>query len=346
MYDVIVIGAGQAGLTMGYYLKKTPYTFLILDERPRIGDMWRERYDSLVLFTTRSYSSLHGLRMEGAPDGYPTKDELADYLEQYARTFDLPVQLDTKVSQMKKQDDLFVIHTQDKTIVARSVIVASGPFQYPNIPSLSQTLSKEIVQYHSSEYKSPKQLKDGPVLVVGGGNSGTQIAVELSETHEIYLSVGQKLRFLPRSFLNRSIFWWADRIRLLRASRYSNIGSRLQRLGDPIFGYELKARMKQGAIKLKGRTADAQDDVISFDDGDTLKVRNVIWATGFRSDYAWIHIPELNMPSGALKHDRGITNITGLMFLGLPWQHRRGSALLLGVGDDAHYLYQYIMKAP
>lgn len=339
IYDVIVIGAGQAGLAMGYYLKKSSKSFLILDHYAQIGDVWRERYDSLVLFTPRSYSSLHGLALEGDSEGFPTKDEVADYMERYANIFDLPVQLNTDVIGLTKLDGLFQLTTQSEMLQARNVVVATGPFHHPNIPSFSHNLPEDIVQLHSSEYKDPNQLIKGTVLVVGGGNSGTQIAVELSQTHNTYLSVGQNLRFLPISFINKSIFWWADKLGILKANRSSFIGKKLQKQGDPIFGYELKDRIMSGSVKMKSRAVGAEQNKIIFANSSTLEVNNIIWATGFKSDYSWINIPNLLNSDGKINHDRGMTKIDGLMFLGLPWQHRRGSALLLGVSDDAKYLY-------
>jgi putative flavoprotein involved in K+ transport len=344
IYDVIVIGAGQAGLSMGYYLKKSTLSFLILDNNERIGDVWRKRYDSLVLFTPRSYSSLHGLALEGDTEGFPTKNEIGDYLERYAITFELPIQLKEEVQHITKQDGLFLIITQQSTLQAKNVVVANGPFNNPSIPLFAKEFSKEVVQLHSSQYKNPSQLNQGSVLVVGGGNSGSQIAVELSQSHNTYLSVGQNIRFLPLTFMNKSIFWWFDKMGILKANSTSFLGKRIQKQGDPIFGYELQEKIKHNKVKLKGRTVGVQNNKATFDDHSSLEINNIIWSTGFLPDYSWLNLPNLIEPTGEVIHKRGITNIDGLYFLGLPWQHRRGSALLLGVGDDAKYLYQRILR--
>lgn len=343
IYDVIIIGAGQAGLSIGYYLQQSPLSFLILDNQKRIGDVWRKRYDSLVLFTPRSYSSLPGLNLAGDPNGFPTKDEIADYLENYAVTFELPVQLNTKVVNVTKQGLIFLIETQNNILHARKVVIASGPFQIPSIPSFAKGLSKDVVQLHSSQYVNPSQLKEGTVLIVGGGNSGAQIAVELSQFHDTYLSVSQPIRYLPLKLLNRSIFEWFDKMGILRANSTSFIGKRLQKQGDPIFGYELRERLREQQIKLKNRAINGIDDKIHFTDKTSLNVQNIIWATGFNFDYSWIALENLLNTNGELIHQRGISNIAGLYFLGLPWQHRRGSALLLGVGNDAKYLSEHII---
>ncbi|TQR20340.1 flavin-containing monooxygenase [Psychrobacillus vulpis] len=344
IYDVVVLGAGQAGLSMGYYLKNSSLSFLIIDNSERIGDVWRKRYDSLTLFTPSSYSSLHGLAMEGNPIEFPTKDEIADYLERYANNFNLPLLLNTEVKKIHKEDTIFKITTECDILEAKNVVIATGSFQYPRIPSLSEDISEEVVQLHSSQYKNPSQLKEGSVIVVGGGNSGSQIASEISQSHETYLSVGQNLRFLPLNLANKSIFWWFDKIGILKASSSSFIGRRIQNLGDPIFGYDLKDKVKNGTVQIKNRTVSVKGHTITFEDQTSLDVHNIIWATGFIPDYSWIDIPSLYEEKGKLQHNRGITNIDGLYFLGLPWQHRRGSALLLGVGNDAKYLYQFIMS--
>ncbi|WP_420491663.1 flavin-containing monooxygenase [Neobacillus drentensis] len=344
IYDVVVIGAGQAGLSMGYYLMQTSLSFIILDNHAAIGEVWRKRYDSLALFTPRAYSSLPGLGLEGDPSGFPTKDEIADYLGRYAKTFDLPIQLNCHVQKIQKENDSFTISTSNSVIRTKKVVVASGPFQTPNIPPFAKKLPNHVAQLHSSEYINPAQLNQGSVLVVGGGNSGGQIAVELSRHHETYLSIGSKVRFLPLSLAGRSIFWWFDKLGILKADRDSWIGKRVQSQPDPIFGYELKEKIKNCAIKLKSRTKSIVQNEIEFDDLSTIRVENVIWATGFIRDYSWIDVKNLVDANGDVKHHRGITEIDGLYFLGLPWQHRRGSALLLGVGEDAAYIAKSMKK--
>jgi putative flavoprotein involved in K+ transport len=344
-YDEIVIGAGQAGLAMGYYLKKEKRSFLILGKEKNIGDVWRERYDSLVLFTTRAYSTLPGFHFEGDQHTYPTKDELADYLSAYAKNFALPLQFNTNVYRLYKEDNHFVVKTNQGDFISKNVIVATGPFQTPYIPVFSQQLSDDIYQVHSSEYHNPGQLKKGPVLIIGGGNSGAQIAVELSRSKEVYFSVGHKMKFFPQVIGNRNIFWWFQKLGLLQANINTKIGRFLSRQPDPIFGLELKRALKEKKVIIKPRSVSVENDRIMFEDVSTLSFSNVIWATGFKSDYDWINIDGVLTHNGKPIHQRGVTNVKGLYFIGLPWQYRRGSGLLYGVGYDAAYLSVNIQES-
>jgi putative flavoprotein involved in K+ transport len=333
LYDVLVIGAGQAGLSMGYFLKRTKLNFLILDKGSEIGESWRNRYDSLTLFTPRTYSSLPGLSLKGEEKQYPTKDEISDYLSLYAKVLSLPIQLKT----------YFRVYTSQGEFQSKNVIVATGPFQEPYIPAFSQHLSEIILQLHSSQYNNPSQLQDGTTLVVGGGNSGAQIAVEISHKRKVYLSVGQPLRYLPQDLGSKSIFWWFDKLGVLEANVTSKVGQFIKNKPDPIFGFDLKSQLKSGDIILKSRVTSADKNQVSFEDASSLELSNVIWSTGFKSDYSWINIPSIFNEKGLPIHNRGIASIQGLCFLGLPWQYRRGSALLQGVGNDAEYLIKKLV---
>lgn len=236
-----------------------------------------------------------------------------------------------------------MIETNRKEYKANQIVIATGPFQHPFIPEFSSSLSKNVLQIHSSNYKNPRQLKQGPVLVVGGGNSGSQIAVELSKEKPVYLSVGHKLKFLPQNFGGNSIFWWFDKLGILSVNTNSKLGNMLKHQPDPIFGFELRSLLKNGKISLKPRANAVMKDQIVFEDNSKIKVANVIWSTGFRSHYDWIKTPNIFDNKGKPIHQRGVTSIAGLFFLGLPWQYRRGSALLQGVGTDAEYLMKQIL---
>lgn len=255
-YDTIVIGAGQAGLAMDLYLNQLRQPFLILDKAKEIGEEWRSRYDSLVLFTPRMYSSLPGLVMAGDAHDFPSKNEVAIYLKTYAETFQLPIKLQTKVSRVRKEKSYFYIETDRQKYRAANVVIATGPFQKPRIPNFAKNLSTDIIQLHSSQYQNPTNLQEGNVLVVGGGNSGAQIAVELSKEKETYLSISQKLKFLSLKIGNKSIFWWFDKSGILKVSYDSWVGKRLQAKGDPIFGFELKEAIKNGKVIQKDRAAE------------------------------------------------------------------------------------------
>lgn len=341
-YDAVIIGGGQAGLAMGYYLKERNVSFLIVDASSEIGETWKKRYDSLRLFTPDYLSSLPGLRLEA--NSYPTKDEIANYLKLYAKTFTLPVQLNTKVTKLFLNNDVFMVETSKGSIQADNVIVATGPFQVPNIPRFSKNLSEEVLQLHSSEYKNPDQIRKGSVLVVGGGNSGSQIAVELVENHKVYLSIGHKMRFLPQEVGHKSIFWYLDRLGVYKARHDSPLGKILKNKPDPIFGFELKKLIKEGTITLVPRAHSSKNNTILFQDNSQIKIDNIIWATGYKPDYGWIKFSEVIDSKGSPIHNRGITSIKGLYFLGLPWQHNRSSALIQGVGDDARHISSHLNK--
>ncbi|PMC39055.1 oxidoreductase [Bacillus sp. UMB0899] len=342
MYDTIIIGAGQAGLAVGYYLKQFNKNFILLDKGHEVGESWKERYDSLVLFTPRMYSGLPGMKFQGELHSLPTKGEVVDYLGDYAEKFNIPIHFQTEVESVSKMDGHFFIETNKGEYVAKNLVIATGPFHIPSIPPLSKKLSGSINQLHSSHYRNPKQLVDGNVLVVGGGNSGAQIAVEISKERETFLAVSQKLSYFPLFLLGKSIFWWFDKLGILKATNTSFLGQLIQKRGDPIFGFELKDVIKQGNIKLKKRVTDGNQHKVFFEDSSELEIQNIIWATGFKTDFSWLKIDHVMNHKGHVIHNRGVTNIKGLYLIGLPWQYRRGSALLEGVGYDAEYIVEKI----
>ncbi len=340
--DVLVIGAGQAGLAMGFYLKKTKKSFVLVDVANRIGDVWRNRYDSLVLFSPRRYSSLPGMAFPGDPEGFPTKNEFADYLETYANFFSLPIQMNTKVEKLEQLDNKYRVVTSQGEITAKNIVIATGPFQKPFIPQLEGKISEHIYQIHSSQYHRPSQLSEGSVLVVGAGNSGSQIAAELSSSRKVYLSSSQELKMIPHRVLNRSIFWWFNVLMLSKISVESKLSKYLEY--EPIIGTELQPLIKSGKVEIKGRTHSFHEQEIKFTDDTKITVENIIWATGFQFDYHWVHIPGVLDDKNKPIHKRGISPIKGIYFLGLPWLYRRGSAQVSGIGYDAKYLSKHLKK--
>ncbi|WP_144467313.1 flavin-containing monooxygenase [Bacillus toyonensis] len=336
MLDAIIVGAGQAGLAMGYYLKQEGDNFLLLEAGNRVGDSWRNRYDSLQLFTPREYSSLPSMILKGEGNGFPSKDEIATYLEEYAGRFQLPIQLQTEVLKIKKEKDIFELHTSKEILQSKKVIIASGGFQQPFIPSFSQHLS--------SQYKSPSQIPKGRVLVVGGGNSGMQIAVELAKTHEVTMSISHPLTFLPLHLFRKNIFNWLEKLGLLYAEVNTKRGKWFQKRKDPIFGFEGKKLIRSGAIKLQEKVVSVSSNNIMFQNGDTYSAESIIWSTGFAQDYKWIEIEKAVNEKGFPNHIKGISPVKGLYYIGLPWQSQRGSALICGVGKDAAYVLSEIKK--
>jgi putative flavoprotein involved in K+ transport len=334
-YDVAVIGAGQAGLAIGYFLARQGKSFLILEAADSVGAAWRARWDSLVLFTPRRYDSLPGLAFPGAPDGYPTRDEVIAYLERYAATFELPIELDAAVQSLTAKEGRFVVGLEDGSIEADQVVVATGPYQTPRVPEIAGRLAPEVFQTHSTGYRNPDDVSGRTVLVVGGGNTGFQIAKELSATHGVHLSVGSRQMPLPQKLLGRDLFWWLTKFGLLQKTVESRFG-RLMRGRDTLIGSSPRA-LKGTGVQLKPRATGASGRTISFTDGSELEVDAVIWATGYRLDHSWINLPKTSN-DGLSPHKRGVTEVPGLYFLGLQWQHTRGSALLGWVKDDAEYI--------
>jgi putative flavoprotein involved in K+ transport len=341
-FDVVVIGAGQAGLAIGYFLARERRRFLIVDGADSIGAAWRARWDSLTLFTPRRYDSLPGLEFPGDPDGYPTRDEVIEYLERYPETFELPIELDTPVRSLAAEDERFVLQIDGSTLHADQVIVATGPFQAPRVPGFAADLAAEVFQAHSTGYSNPSDLPEGVVLVVGGGNTGYQIAQELSATHEVHLAVGSRQTPLPQRFLGRDLFWWLEKTGVLHKTVDSRLGRRM-RERDTLIGSSTRSVSRHG-VKMKPRAVGVSERTVTFADGSTLDVDAVIWATGYRLDHSWIHLPVAD-EAGALRHRRGVSDVPGLYFLGLPWQHTRGSALLGWVKDDAEFIADEIDHA-
>jgi putative flavoprotein involved in K+ transport len=335
-YEVIVVGGGQAGLAIGYFLAQQGRAFTILEAEREPAAAWRARWDSLKLFTPLRYSSLPGLPFPGDPDSYPTRDEVAEYLTGYARHFELPVELGSRVRSIRRTNGTYLLEVDDRTYEADQVVVATGPFQVPFVPSIAERLDASVVQLHSTEYRTPQDIPEAPVLVVGGGNTGLQIAEELSASREVHVSIGSRQTPLPQRVLGRDLFWYLEATGLIRKTTASRIGRRLEGR-DTLIGSSPRALRRRYGVQLHGRAVDAAGRVVSFDDGDTLDVGCVIWATGFRVDHSWIDVPVFD-GEGRVVHQRGVSESPGLYFLGLSWLHTRGSALIGWVKDDAEYI--------
>ncbi len=337
--DVLVIGAGQAGLATGYHVGRAGLRYELLDGNSRVGDSWRHRFDSLMLFTPRSYSALPGLAVPGDPQGFPGKDEIANYLEAYAAHFAMPVRLKAAVRSLETSGGNFRVTTSEGgEIESRAVVIATGAFQVPQIPAISNAFSGDVRQLPANAYRRPSDLPAGTVLVVGDGATGREIALELAATHKVFLSTGRARRVTPDRVLGRSIFWWLDHLGLLRASRDTPIG-RWMKTADPFPGRSLTVpRLRQAGVNAVPRLAAAEGTTARFADGAVAQINALVWATGYRVDSDWVAIPAVKGPRGAFVHSRGISPVDGLYFVGQSWQWTRGSALLTGVGADAAYV--------
>jgi len=341
--EVLVIGGGQAGLAAGYYLAQARIPFLILDAEADTGDSWRQRWDSLELFSAACYSALPGLPFPGDPEHFPGKDTVADYLEDYAQAFELPIRHRSRVTSLDRRGGGYRAATESGEYQAAQVIIAAGAYQQAWVPPLSDKLASDVIQLHSAGYRNPGQLPAREVLVVGAANSGAQIAEDLAATHRVHLSQGARIPRLPRRLLGQSVHFYGDHLGLIAAPLDGSWRGRTQR-GDLLIGTSLRQLRRRHSVDLRPRATGASGHAVSFADGSELDVQTVIWATGYRSDYSWIHPPVLDSP-GAPVHQRGVTPAPGLYFLGMKNQYSRGSSLIGWVKHDAAVIGNHIRQA-
>jgi putative flavoprotein involved in K+ transport len=349
-FETVVIGGGQAGLAVGYHLHRHDLPFLILDENGRIGDVWRRRWDSLRLFTPAAYSGLPGMPFPGPRSAYPTKDETADYLEEYAERFELPVRAGVKVGRLSADEGGFRVAFGDDHLYAENVVVATGAYQDPRMPSFSSQLDNNIVQLRSTEYRNRDQLREGGVLVVGAGNSGAEIAIDIAGHHRVWLSgpdTGQeptRAGSIPDRLLTPIIWLGATRLTVSTPP-----GRKLRdHFLDPPRGIPL-GRVRRKDIAAAGiervpRTIGVSNGHPVIEDGRVLEVSNVIWCTGFTPNYDWIDL-SIATHNGVPVHNRGIVESRpGLYVIGLLFLYSLSSALLGGVGRDAEYIVDHIVS--
>jgi putative flavoprotein involved in K+ transport len=323
---------------MGYHLADRGLSFVIADANPEVGHMWRSRWQSLKLFTAGQFNDLPGMRFPAERDTYPGKDDVADFLRDYADKFELPVRVNTAVTRLSKGGDRrYVADATTGPIEADQVVVATGPFQVPFTPEISHDLEPSIKQLHSADYQHPDELPKGRILVVGAANSGQQIALELAQSsRQVEISVGQKLPTLPQRWLGRDLWWWLTTLRVASVTVSSRLGQRLSQR-DVVIGGGLRELRGHG-VGVRPRVAGASGRTINFEDGESAEFAGVVWATGFRIDHSWIDVPEVKNERGEVQHVRGVTDSPGLYLLGMTWQYTRTSALLGWVGIDAAYL--------
>jgi putative flavoprotein involved in K+ transport len=347
-FETIVIGGSQAGLTAGYFLARQGREFLILEANDSVGDTWRNRWDSMRLFTPAKFSRLPGLKIPDASAWYfLTKDEMADYLEAYARRFRLPVRTGMAVDGLAKVDGWFVVSAGEHRFEAKNVIVATGAHQIAKRPDFASKLDPGIVQMHSSEYRGPSQIAEGDVLLVGAGNSGAEIAYELAETHRCLLagkSSGQipvphgSLRFRPGF---RVIRFLGHRVLRVDTRIGRKLGAEIVAKGDPLIRRREHDLAAVGVERV-GRVVGVERGLPVVEDGRVVDVPNVIWCTGFRIDFSWVDLPVLD-GDGQPKHYRGVVESEpGLYFLGLVFQYSVSSDALPSRGRDARYIAKHI----
>jgi putative flavoprotein involved in K+ transport len=350
-FETVIIGGGQAGLSMGYHLARRDRRFVILDAYDRIGMSWRNRWTSLHLFTPARYSGLPDWPFPARPWSYPTKDEVADYLEAYAARFDLTVRTGVNVDRLSRDGERYILASGEQRFEADQVVVASGAYHAPRIPGFADELDPHILQLHSSEYRDPSQLHEGPVLVVGAGNSGAEIAYEVAHSHETWLS-GKESGHTPirtggtaDQVLTPAIWFLLSKV----LSAGNPIGRKIRPkvLSHPTAPLE-RVRPKELAaagVTQVPRTTGVQDGYPALADGRVMTVPTVIWCTGFRPGLEWIDLPIMG-DDGEPMHERGVVpGEPGLYFLGRFFQHSLISALIGGVGRDAEYIAERIVSS-
>jgi len=352
-FDTVVIGAGQAGLSAGYHLSRSGRSFVILDGNPRVGDNWRERYDSLRLFTPARYVGLPGGRFPGKGSASPTKDEMADYLGAYVSRFGLPVRNGVTVDGVRRDGATYIVSAGSSRFEADNVIVATGAHREPRVPAMARELDPAIVQLHSSEYRNQGQLRPGGVLVVGAGNSGGDIALESVQTHPTWLS-GPDRGHIPfdidtwvsKNIAVRLVVFAGRHVLTIRTPIGRKVMAKATSQGDVLVRVKPKQLLAAG-IERVPRTTAIRGGAPVLEDGRMLDVANVIWCTGFRHDLSWIDLPIFG-EDGAPLHERGVvTSEPGLYFVGLPFQFAAASDVLPGVGRDAAYVVKQMgRRAP
>jgi len=345
--NTIIIGAGQSGLVTGYFLKQLKIDFLIIDEAAEIGEVWDKRWNSLKLFTPSQYNGLPGFPFPAKRGTFPTKGEMASYLKKYATRFDLPVQLQTRVTSVRQLNDMYEVMAGEKRFTCKNLIIAIGSHQVPRIPCISNSLAPSIFSIHSSQYKSPALVPGASVLVVGAGASGVQISIDLSKTHKVYLS-GKPTFHIPDfvfRYFGRFYWWFINNILTVKTPMGRNARKSVLKGGGPLINVSMKDVEAAGIERLP-RLTGIENGLPKFEDGKTINVDSIIWATGFRPDFSWmdrmIMMDELGWP----RTNRGVAiNCDRLYFVGMIFQFGLTSAIIGGVGRDAEYVATHIARS-
>jgi len=347
-FDTIVIGGGQAGLTAGYHLKRRGLPFVILDMHELIGDAWRTRWDSLRIFTPASYSGLPGWRFPAPASSFPTKDEMADYLEAYAAKFELTVRNGVTVDRLSKTGGRFVIEAGESVYEADHVIVATGAHHTPSVPEFARELDPRILQLHSKDYRSPAQLRDGDVLLVGAGNSGAEIGYELSTSRHAWLA-GPDVGQIPVPHGSRRsrvvfpiVFFMFHNVLTKGNPIGRKVGPTKAADGDQLIRRR-RRDLEAAGIERVPRVVGVRDGLPLLEDDRVLEPANVVWCTGYRQDFSWIDLPVFG-EDGLPEHERGVVPAEpGLYFLGLVFQYSISSDVLPNRGRDAGYIAKHLV---
>jgi putative flavoprotein involved in K+ transport len=340
---IVVIGAGQSGLSVGYFLAKHGIRFVILNADARVGDVWRRRWDSLRLFTSAKFDGLAGMRFPGPANDFPTKDEMADYLEAYAQRFSLPIRNGVRVDGLTREGDRYLVSAGGRCFVADHVVVAMATYQRPKVPAFARELDRGIVQLHSSEYRNPSQLQDGPVLVVGAGNSGAEIALDVARAGHRVSMAGRDVGEVPfdiRGLASRLFLgWFVLRVLFHRVLTLDTPFGRKARpiiisKGGPLIRQK-RRHLAAAGVELVPRVAGARDGRPVLEGGRVVEAANVVWTTGFHPGFDWIRLAVFD-EHGEVRQTRGVAEgEPGLYFVGQHFLYAFSSTMIHGVGRDA-----------
>jgi putative flavoprotein involved in K+ transport len=343
-WKTIIIGAGQAGLAAGYYLQNAGENFLIIDTAKRLGDSWRQRWETLCLFTPSQYDGLPGFPFPAPRDTFPSKDEIADYLEKYSTKFYLPVQLNEKVIRLGRSSSGFEITTAKRVIKADNVIVATGTNPFPKIPEFAGDLDRNIFQIHSSQYINPDSVPPGNVLVVGAGTSGVEIAIELAGSRKTMLA-GVLTFHIPDpvfKYAGRFYWWFVSHILTVRTPIGRKARKGILKGGGPLIRVSAKDLIPAG-VEHVSRVAGVENGFPKLEDGRVINVSSIVWATGYKPDFSWIDLDITDKESGWPHTKMGVSpDIKGMYFMGMLFQYGLTSGLVGGVGRDAAYIVKKI----
>ena len=350
-FDTVVVGGGQAGLATGYHLARRGRSFVILDASDRIGDPWRQRWDSLRLYSPASHDGLPGMRFPGKRTSYPTANEMAEYLESYAARLELPVRSSTAVESLTVEGGRYVVRSGDRSFEAENVVVATGVMQKPIVPSFAGALDRGITQLHSSDYRNIAQLQEGPVLVVGASHSGADIAYEVATRHRTILSGTDNGQIPVRVDTRRGrmgfrlLFLAGSHVLTMDTPMGRKMRHHVRHGGAPLLRYRRKDLLAAGVERVTARTTGVVDGMPELDDGTVVDVRNVVWCTGFEPDFSWIDVPFAREDDGYPVQYRGVVDSApGLYFVGLVFLHSFASMLVRGTGRDAERVVTHIVS--
>jgi putative flavoprotein involved in K+ transport len=346
--DTLVIGGGQTGLTVGYELGLAGRSFVILDASPRIGDAWRNRWDSLVMFTPSGFFAFPGMDFPAPAEHFVSKYEVADFLEVYAGELGIPVTSATRVSRLSKQGDVFTAETSSGVFRARNAIVAMANYQTPKIPEFATDLDPGIRQVHSLSYRNLRSLQDGAALVVGMGNSGAEIGLELARDRETYLS-GKATAVIPF----RIDGWFGRKvgIKLVRfvatkvITTSTPVGRKIRpkMLGQASPVVRVKMRdLKEAGAERVSRVVGVKDGRPELEDGRVLDVQNVVWCTGYQPGFDWIDLPVFGDDARPSQNRGVVEEVPGLYFCGLFFQHSLWSETVVAMPEDARYIVEHM----